>query len=855
MFRKFASRCGARTAGLALALGLAPTAALFPLMAYSQEAAEASGQEAIEEILVTARKRTERLQDAPVTVNAFTEEALEERGIDSLQDIADATPGFDFAQAFGRQDFRPVIRGQANILGRANAGLFIDGIIIEEGNATVPLAALERVEVVKGPQSALYGRSTLAGAVNYVLKTPGDEFAGEVNAEYGERGRLRAEVHASGPLGDGAGIALTLSHYERDGEYDNRHPGNMLGTTPIADEVGGEETTSITAVLTLKPTERFSLQGHLMYEDTDDDPYAIALQPSSANNCFQVTRGGSLTQPMPPAGTPEASAAFVNSPGYNGSGYYCGRVDVDDVLASNGGDAMIETGFFDDMGSERESLRLGLKAELDLTEAMSLAWVTGYNDTKVDARQDQTFGGGDVRRPAVGVGSPFTVQGFGPTTPPRVFSRVGFLTAENDDFNDFSQEIRLSYDDEGASRYMLGFYYYESDEKEDLITSFDTNMSNIDGTRLFLPFRFMPTTISTSAYYEGAPPRDDGREEIQSWSIFGSVEVDVTERLGFGAEFRYNEDDFESTPAGAQEAVEGSFNAFLPKVTMKYEAADNILIYANVGKGNKPGTLNNQAGLPEAEREVDEETAWNYELGIKSAWMDNRVIANAALYHIDWKDQQLTTTRAATVGGQVRTFSILENVGKSTITGLELDLGLRLSDFWDVRVGYAWTDSEIDEFVQSVDAGVSPTPSAFREAALISGYSASGDVVISGTQLPQTSKHQFSLSNTFHGDLNMMEGNWSWFLRGDFNYNSKRYAQVYNLAHTGNREIVNLRAGLRGSNLDVEIWVENVFDNEDSPALIRYVQANDLTINPFNRAIGVTLPERRRVGVTARYRF
>ena len=100
----------------------------------------ALAQGAIEEIVVTARKRVESLQEIPLTVNAFTESAIEERGISTLQDIADATPGFDFAHAFGRADFRPSIRGQSNILGRANAGLFIEGIIVEDGGSTIPLS-------------------------------------------------------------------------------------------------------------------------------------------------------------------------------------------------------------------------------------------------------------------------------------------------------------------------------------------------------------------------------------------------------------------------------------------------------------------------------------------------------------------------------------------------------------------------------------------------------------------------------------------------------------------------------------------------------------------------------------------
>lgn len=809
---------------------------------------------ALEEIVVTARKIEENLRDIPLTVSAFTEQALEEQGIASLQDIADATPGFDFAQAFGRNDFRPVIRGQSNILGRANAGLFVDGIIIEQGNASIPLSALQRVEVVKGPQSALYGRSTLAGAVNYVLKTPGNEADAEATLQYGDRDLFRAEIHASAPFSDTAGGAITVAHYERGGEYDNNFSGNALGTPAEMNQVGGESTTSVTGVLTFAPSERVDIKLHAMYEDTFDDHYAIAMNPSSLNNCYQVTRGGPLSQPAPPEGTPEASASLVTSAGYNGSGYYCGEIDVATVLENSGGDgrASLETGFFDFAGTSRESLRLGLRIDADLSDNVTLTSLTGYNDVAEERAQDQTFGGGDTRMPVVGVGLPFTVQPF--SARPRIHSRVGFLTWNDDSFDDFSQELRLRYEADTGLNYTLGVYYYGSDDAGQRITSFDTTTSTyIDGTRLFAPFNpmFAPATVSTSTSYEGAPFRHNGSNSIVSTSVFGAVEFPVSDVLTIGLEARYNEDEFDSVPAGSSSAVSGSFDAFLPKLTARLLPSDNLLVYANAARGNKPGTLNTSEGLPAQDLLVDEENATSFEVGVKSLGMDNRVETNVALYTIDWRDMQLTSTRAAVVNGQPRTFSILENVGESSITGLELDLAVRVNDAWNVRLGYAYTDSEIERFVQSVDAGAQ-AGSAFREAALIAGYSPGGDVIVSGTRLPQTSEQQAILSNVFSGGMN---NGWSWFLRADLTYNSERYAQVYNLAHTGDRQIVNLRGGFRSDNIDIELWIDNATDDDTSPALIRYVQGRNLTFNPFDRAIGVTLPEQRRGGITARFRF
>ena len=828
--------------------------AAFAVLAGAPAPAQAQQDAGVEVIVVTARKVEEDLREIPLTVSAFTEQSLEDQGIVSLQDIADSTPGFDFAQAFGRQDFRPVIRGQSNILGRANAGLFLEGIIVEEGNASIPLSALQRVEVVKGPQSALYGRNTLSGAINYVLKTAGAQTESEATVEFGERGLARAELHVSGPLSDTVGAALTVSHYERGGEYGNAYPGNALGTPAYSDETGGERSSSITGVLSIDPTDRVSVQAHAMFEQTEDDQYPIALIPSSRNNCYQVTRGGSLAQPAPPAGTPEAEAGTVNSAGYNGSGYFCGEVDVAGVLAENGGNTHLETRFFPSSGTERDSLRLGLRIDAEVTDTVTFTSLTGYNDVATYSSQDQTFGGGDTRRPVAGVGSPFAVQGFGPT-PPIVHSRVGFLTVDDDDFSDFSQEIRLRFEPDEILNYTVGAYYYESDESFRALASGDSPATAwIDGTPVFSPFNpgFVPLPgFSTSAMYQGAPLRNDGSESISSRSVFASLEYRAAERVVLGAEIRWNEDEFEFERAADGSDVSGSFDAVLPKLTARFEMNENTLIYANIARGNKPGTLNRDQGVPAQDVNVNEENAVSFELGLKSLSMNNRLETGLAIYNIDWEDIQLTSARAATVNGQARTFSILQNIGEAGIRGLELDLTYRLSEKWITRLGYALTDSEIDRFVQSVDAGAA-APSSFREAALIAGYQSSGDVVISGVQLPQTSRSQLIFSNVLEGSLG---GGWAWFLRADYNYNSERYAQVYNLAHTGDREILNLRGGFRSGNIDIELWVDNALDNETSPALIRYVQASDLTFNPFNRAIGLTLPEKRRAGATLRYRF
>ena len=142
----------------------------------------AFGQEAqLEEIVVTARKREEALQDIPLAITAFTSEELQKRSIQNMRDIALFTPGFNFEDFGGSGGTTPVVRGttQVSILqsGEQNVSVFFDGVYLPRSYVTdLGFANMERVEVVKGPQSARYGRNAFMGAINYIPRRPGDEW-------------------------------------------------------------------------------------------------------------------------------------------------------------------------------------------------------------------------------------------------------------------------------------------------------------------------------------------------------------------------------------------------------------------------------------------------------------------------------------------------------------------------------------------------------------------------------------------------------------------------------------------------------------------------------------------------------
>ena len=153
----------------------------------------------IEEVVVTTRKREENLQDIPLAVSAITAEQIQRQGINSLADVVQNQPSVKFDQSFGPADNRITVRGLSNTRGRSNVAFLIDGIavttenLISAGSGLLAnrrlLSDVERIEVVKGPQSALFGRSAFAGAISYITKEPGDEFEGRVNLDVGDYGR------------------------------------------------------------------------------------------------------------------------------------------------------------------------------------------------------------------------------------------------------------------------------------------------------------------------------------------------------------------------------------------------------------------------------------------------------------------------------------------------------------------------------------------------------------------------------------------------------------------------------------------------------------------------------------------
>lgn len=253
------SRCQGMAVLVVAAIGAVP------MSAWSQ----------IQEIVVTTRKKEESLQDVPIAVSAITAEEIQRQGIADLDDIVQNNPSVQFDRSFGPSDTRITIRGLSNTRGRSNVAFLVDNIDVTTENLIVAgsgllanrrlLTDVERIELVKGPQSALYGRAAFSGAINYITKEPGDEVEGTARMDFADDGFQQIDGAIGGPVTDTLGLRVTGFWYNQDGHYVN----SMSG-----DDVGGSSGSGAALTGVWRPNDITKVKLRSEFSREDYDPLA-----------------------------------------------------------------------------------------------------------------------------------------------------------------------------------------------------------------------------------------------------------------------------------------------------------------------------------------------------------------------------------------------------------------------------------------------------------------------------------------------------------------------------------------------------------------------------------------------------
>jgi len=705
-----------------------------------------------DEMLVTARKREESLQDVPLSISAFDSDFIADTGVNGIFELAQFTPGLSFRQSYGRTLDRPAIRGQSIVLGENTVGLFVDGVFVQGSLSSTPLDNVERVEVIRGPQAALFGRATLAGAINYITRKPSDEWTAKVSVTGAEHEEYEARGFISGPIiEDKLAFDFGARHYEYDGEYDNIGPGGG--------SIGQEETQGVYGSLFFTPSDNFNALFRATYfEDDDGHPTNWLEIQSDELNCFLTVARG----------------------------YYCGDVEASssvaiDLLDDPGGELR------NTYGTERETLRTSLELNWEL-DPFTVTSISSFSDEEEHWLLD--FGA------QVGIG-PFATS----------------ITEVDTEWNYWSQEIRLTSSDDEQLRWIAGAYYYDSEESD-------------------------PTDINVT--------------EITNFAVFGSVEYDFNDRLTGTVELRWAQDDIEAT--GSDGTLDETFDSVTPRVTLRWAESDTATIYSSIALGNKPGGFNDDllgSDVPQNERDrlsgflsFEEEEAWNFELGTKRELIADRVNIEAAVFYILWDDQQLTSSQSFTDSmGAPDSIPLITNIGETDIWGVEFSGNWAITQDVSANIAYGYTNVEIQKACDAEYGaffGVDPGCAA-------QGVTGGGS--LKGNSTPNAPEHTLSASLNVERPIN---DQLDWFARGDFLYESERFAQTFNLASTGDSSVVNIRGGVSGDKWKLTGWVKNLTDDDTVDAVIRLVDFNTFF---SRRAFQAHLPRGRQVGVTFEYKF
>jgi iron complex outermembrane receptor protein len=604
----------------------------------------------LEEIVVTARTRAESLQEVPLAVTAFDEAEMSRRAIFDLKDVARFTAGFnyeDYSGGFGT----PVIRGATQNRLTAleqNVSVFFDRIYLPRSYLySLGVSDIERIEVIKGPQSARYGRNAFMGAVNFIPKGPSDEFTGSVLAGVGGDARHEASASASGPIVPGLLTAQAhVAWEEYDGPWKNSHPLADAGLSPGTDgNLGGFDNLSFSGGLRLTPVEGLAFD--VRYYDFD---LKNEIRPVSPNG----TGLGNLN-----CGTRLANGRFR---------LLCGPV------AYNPGPYLVDPRSY--AANTKSSILRG-EISYQVSDALSFDYLYGKVDADV-----KSVTASDVNQAVCGDNFP---------------GRCTFQNVPNGSVDYRSHELRVQFK-QGALLTSVGAYYLDGSDLELFAFYFAP------------PVTSGPiTAVSDPINQPGALLLTNAQTDTRNNSYFAEVQYGFLDnRLRLGAEGRYTQEKKAVTNRANGQRLASDFNYFTPRVTIDYDLGPGKLLYASAAKGVKAGGFNPTAFLVE-NRTYGPDKNWTYEVGSKNVLFDRRLQLNVSAFYTKWSNLQVNSPNIGSPTAATAAQIVL-NFGDATTYGVEIEGAAQLTEHLRLNTAISFHESTFDGGTVDGVAIRQPTP-------------------------------------------------------------------------------------------------------------------------------------------------
>ncbi len=801
---KSSTSISAVAAGLALA---APGAAFAQTAPDSETAEEADAGPVI---IVTARSRAESIQEVPIAITAFGEEDIAKRGLQELDDVARFTPGFSF-EDFSGGFAQPVIRGQATSRVTAlesNVSTFFDGIYIPRSWAVDSgTANVSRIEIVKGPQSARYGRNAFSGAINYIPKKAeiiDQDLSGTLSGTVGLDERFDGGAFLNFSPADNFALAASYNYSTFDGSWENLQPFADLDIDGPSTQgnVGGWENESASLSGTVEVTSRLTLSASYNHFRTRNE--------ARASRYFADSTGGILDPQQSLALTPITNGGALRFGAF--SPLLVGEFpDPADVVLS------------DPRGFATDSRTGIFRAEVnwEFTDDLTFNYVFGNVDGNVNIG---TSGEPDP----INCGTVVNI-----VTPLCNFQQTPVGGIDYD-----THEARLTFDNSTIRASVGGF----ASGGIDTNTFTSVNIAPITDPTNFAPFNGTPIpNLDVFGPFNIVLVNEETETDVVS--LFGELFWTSSDgRLTLGAEGRYSETEITAIDNRRAITLNETFNEFTPRFTADYQMNDDVLLFASVASGAKAGGFNVTARNVEDTR-FDPETNWTYELGAKSTLLGGDLIFNASIFYTDWQDIQVNAADEDPDNpSDPNVPSITQNLGNAEVYGIELSTRYQASDNLSLDATFSHTEATYSD--DTVDSRFSR--GVIGVSAPCDDVVCSTDGNIGGNEVERTPPTQASFGAQWDGDFGDDD---TYFIRVDTSWQSEFFADSGNLSIIPDRFLMNTSMGVRlDDKVSVRVWVRNLLDEA-------YTANAFVVLLPFGNTYGQFFGERRTAGVTASVDF
>ena len=792
----------------------------------------------LEEVVVTAQRREQSLQEVPVSVTAFTGDTLDNLNITDAAQYLQLSPNVSFTEdgQTGSRGISIAMRGVSNINTDESAFIQSIGIYLDEfsvastANSTInpQLLDLERVEVLRGPQGTFFGRNSVGGALNLQTKKPTDVFGWKINAGgqgYETRG---SQYDVSGIIN----LPITDTLMARGVILYEDNSGIVKNIVPNGGDSGHDYIMGRAAVRWL-PTDNTTVDWMFMYSDENQ-----GLDEAVPSGVWDTDTVATFFLNNPALGTPTQALD-------DGTGFW-----------PNNRDKVAHTAIGEK--NDNRALLSVLNLQHEFSDGIVVKSISGLIDTKNEKIFDNDL------------------------VPEDIVNRF-----EEKNGNSWSTELRVEVTRDRFD-WVSGFMYSEDKVTKDVLsgapgdrsgvvtgvtTAVNTGVSldAVPGGNPDVPivgpglvdfalinalpplFNLAPNPATFFLYNltpDGQLPLclscGVSRKELNSWALFSDFTWHANERFDLTFGFRYTEDSVDARyiewdlfrfirpgirdPADPTNLTaipienDDTFEDFSPRFVLGWQITDDMRLYGTISKGYKAGgfSLDYESDTDAVlNQKFGKETLWNYEIGVKSEWFDNRLRLNASAFHLEWTNLQLETFFFAVVGDPTSNVQRTINVEAAEASGFEVEFASAITDQLTVSGGLGHVETEMTS----------------NDFATISG---GHEVSLQGEPLPRSPEWTWSM---------MAEYRWPWdtnelYVRGEWIYRDHQFSTIEDVTYlqsSGNQtfddagnlvavvpdrtdgfpfvapdyHVVNLRAGMIWQqNWELNVFINNVFDED-----------------------------------------